>query len=127
MGDNERWIKITDAVGTYGKSERTIRRWVRQGKLESKTERGKLYVIAPDFMPDLRQAKKGMPDIQELLAKIQKLEMDVEAKQALIDQITSERDFLRQAHAASLSQIQNLIEAQTKEKSGKKWWRFWED
>ena len=127
MGDNEQWVTVSEAVGIYGKSERTVRRWVREGKLQSKTERNKLYVLAPDFAPDLRQAKKGAPDIQELQVKIEKLEMDVEAKAAIIEQLTGERDFLRQAHAASLSQIQILIEAETEKKSGKKWWRFWGD
>ena len=120
----EKWLTVQQAVAHYSKSERSIRRWCREGRFQTRHEKGRLLILVPDFEPGAEQAQA---EINALLARIDQLELDNEAKKALIEQLSGERDYLRQAHMASLAQIQLLVEGQSEAKGEakkRKWWQF---
>jgi len=80
------WVTIKEAVGILGMSERTIRRYVAEGKLKSRLENGRRLVY-------VKQHDNGMsPDIPtnfELLfkekdARIQQLEEQVDRLMQLL-------------------------------------------
>jgi regulator of replication initiation timing len=137
------WRTIAEAATALGKSTRTIRRYVAQGKLEAdKSESPMLVNVADmtDKLADKRPTRvdKWRTEIDNLEARIQELEAEAQGLRAkvdrlaadndrleaandrlqdVLDQVQSERDYLRQAHAASLSTQQKLLEAQTGRRS----------
>lgn len=126
--DNDTWLPVSEAAQVLGVSERTIWRRVRAGKLPIDRSVTPHLVGVSDVDSDA-----GMPEgdidsdrvtelegkILELQRKIERLAADnqeLEAQtgrlQDVLDEVRSERDYLRQAHAASLSTQQRLLEAQ---------------
>lgn len=101
--DNLRWVTITQAVGEIQKTERTIRRWVTIGKIPSRREGRKLFV----GLPAIEKVEQAEP---EPLQDTETLKARLDAQQALIEQLTGERDYLRQILAASVTQ-QKLIQS----------------
>lgn len=123
MTDNGHvWVSVSEAVRLTGKSERTVRRWMTGGRLAVRDDAGTLVVgVPPELVPDDRQAT-ATPDMPDMATKVAELEADVRRLQALLEQVTGERDYLRSALAASLSTTAKLLP----ERSGQRpWWRFW--
>jgi hypothetical protein len=116
------WVTIAQAAKALGKSERTIRRLMATDKLTvDRTPAGVRLDIAglsPDTTADNGPAS---PDLAAILAENDRLK-------AVLEQVTQERDYLRQALAREQSVIMSLT-AQPKqlEAPGKRrsWWQFW--
>lgn len=121
----ERWGTVAEAVGHYKKTERTIRRWVEVGRLESKDQGGQLFVkLAGE--PEAGAPSAGQGEASPAAVQIAELRAQVSAQKALIEQLTSERDFLRQALASAMSSQQKLIEAGGQGAAGgRRWWWPW--
>lgn len=104
-----RWITVTEAIGIFGVSERTIRRRIATGLLPIKHESGRVLIYLYDTPPDNRQAapeggKVAGERLTELQAENRRLS-------DLLAQVEGERDFLRSALATSMQNEQRLIEA----------------
>ena len=74
------WVTIKEAVGILGMSERSIRRYVAEGKLKSRLENGRRFVY-------VKQHDNSMPPdipanfellLQEKDARIQQLEEQID-------------------------------------------------
>lgn len=115
-GDDQRWVTVTDAAALLGKSERTIRRWVADNKLEvDKSETP--YLVNVTGMIPAHAGPSDQGDIAALKAEIKALKAQIEGLETLIDELRGQRDYLRQVIAASLTQSQKLLEAKT----GRSW------
>ena len=116
------WVSVSEAVRLTGRSERTVRRWMTGGRLAVRDDAGTLVVgVPPELVPDDRQAQ-ATPGTPDMTAKVAELEASVRHLQAMLEQVTGERDYLRSALAASLTTTQKLLP----ERSGQRpWWAFW--
>jgi len=85
----ERWVTIAAAAELLGKSERTIRRWEHDGKIEADRTGPVLRVNIAGLAPAQSPA---MPNVAALQAEIDGL-------RALLAEVRSERDNLRSALA----------------------------
>ena len=57
-------LTIQEAVKFYGKAEKTIRRWIKEGKVTAAKEEGKWYVYPDEqdiVSPDVQE---DQPDVQ---------------------------------------------------------------
>lgn len=84
------WVTVTDAVDILGMSERTIRRRIAEGKIESKYENGRRFIRLGsaqnkhdnDVIYDMSMADKDM------IIKWMKKELD--AKSEMIEKLRNE-------------------------------------
>lgn len=104
-----RWITVTEAIGIFGVSERTIRRRIATGLLPTKHEGNRVLIYLYDKSPEESQAAPGSMSGDNLEAEVRRLT-------GLLSQVESERDFLRQALAAAMSKIPQ-VEARASEVS----------
>ena len=114
----EQWVTIDTASKVFNVKDRTIRRWIKAGKLTAKKQGGRVYVAIDST---LTETLVTGDDYQEL---VERLRIELKNKSELVEHLKGEVDFLRNAHAASLSQIQQLLtEAKEQEKRKRPWWR----
>jgi hypothetical protein len=127
-----RWITVTEAIGIFGVSERTIRRRIATCLLPTKHEGGRVLIYLYDTTPEESQAGAGNVAEANLEAEVRRLT-------GLLSQVENERDYLRQAlereQAVNMANTQKLIEAQasqpgagdpeSKLDSRRRWWEFW--
>src|SRR5450631_4463824 len=75
------FLSATEAAKRIGQNERTIRRWIENGKLPA-TKHGAQFKIALADLEPFLDARP--PDLKELLTRLQALEdlEDVQASQA---------------------------------------------
>ena len=119
------WRTITEAATELGRSERTIRRWLESGRVDVDRTKTPLRVNIAD---ELRTVAETKPDLDRLQADIARLE-------AVLEQVISERDHLRQALDMSqtlLDQQQRLTTTLTGQRlisapGQRRWWQFWKD
>lgn len=119
--DNDRWVTIQQAAQHFGRSERTIRRWLASGQMTGRQAGGRTYVrlnVTPDSAGQMSES--GRPDDSQVV---------IAELRAKLEEVTSERDYLRQMLAASLASNQKLIEAQVSQPDPQRprrpWWQFW--
>ena len=127
----DQWVTIPQAAEILGKSTRTVRRYVADGKLEADKDRTPMMVNVSDIdrqvtdtggqvadsdrqrVHELEAAlERAEAEAQGLRSKVDRLalenrELDArnELLERLLDQVGEERDYLRQANAAALSKI----------------------
>ncbi|MFC1718381.1 hypothetical protein ACFL6S_32295 [Candidatus Poribacteria bacterium] len=91
-----KWISVTGACQALDMSERTVRRHIKEGKLESKLdEKGRRLVLVEE---DEDQADdRQTAEVDELRAEVARLKAEVDGKQDLIDEFRKQLDALRQA------------------------------
>lgn len=124
MADNpqSRWVTMTEAIAIFGKSERTLRRWVEDGRIEARRERGRVLLLVHVGKADTNRTTAAAPDRTES-ADITPAEL-AELKTRL-EEVTRQRDYLEQALAAAMSKIP-AIEAGAESKTpARPWWKFW--
>jgi len=116
--DTHAWHTIPGAARLMGKSERTIRRKIAAGRLTTKHEGDALLVDLtgiPLLSPDELAAAPDTADIlaerDRLAAERDRLTAEVAHLSQRVDDLTGERDYLRQALATSLALQQRAIEA----------------
>ena len=85
---SQKWVTMSQACLTFGVSRRTLTRWIKQRKIESKLDGNRRLIQVSHTGTDVSQDKpKG--ETQE--------GQDVsDMSQALIDQLKSENEYLRQ-------------------------------
>lgn len=113
--ENElRWVTVSGAVGALGKSERTIRRYIAIKSLPSKLENGKLRVGLPGLEQVTPEDKPAQPDDTpaqpDPARDVPALQAKLDAQQDIIEQLTGERDYLRQILAGAILE-QKLIKS----------------
>lgn len=114
----DKWVTISEAVGLLSLSERTIRRYVADGSLSSRRERGRLWVNLADILPALPEMP-GTPDTPGITGKAdQDCQAEVRRLSDLLEEVRGERDYLRQLHAMSQAK---LIEATASESKPRRW------
>lgn len=127
VSKGHKWVTISEAVGLTGKSERTIRRYIADGSLSNRRERGRRLVNLADIAtidsdppsPESSQPSTGQAD--DCQARVRQLEADVRRLSELLVEVRSERDYLRQLHAMKEAK---LIEATTPP-ARRTWWWPW--
>ena len=88
----DEWMTVPDAARLLGKSERTIRRWIDAGKLDTDRIGPRLLVQVPGEMADKGQA---MPSDKVTIAV---LEARVQALEQFVQQLTVDKEaWMRQA------------------------------
>lgn len=100
------WVTVDEAQRILGVSQRTVYRWISNGQLTSE-KRGKSTFVLIDESQDTADSSSQLAD------KVAALEAELKTKNHYIEHLESEVDYLRQGLAATLSQNQKLIEAQT--------------
>lgn len=132
-----RWVTMPEAVAHFGRSERTLRRWMDRGQLRHKNEGGRALVFItalpdtapdsagpePDIAPDAApvtpdkgpDSDRPTPDSPPDPAEVAQLRADLASAQAALAEVRNERDFLRQALATSMQTQQQLIEGQARD------------
>lgn len=117
-----KWVTMTEAVAIFGKSERTLRRWVEEGRIEARRERGRVLLLVhvtktagdrpPGHAPDRTETADITPaELAELKTRL--------------EEVTRQRDYLEGALGAALQTQQKLIEARPYFESPRRWWEFW--
>lgn len=120
----DNWVTISEAVGLTGKSERTIRRYIADGSLSNRREKGRLWVNLADIAPadsDAFSPESPTPSARQAddcQARVTQLEADVTRLTELLAEVRGERDYLRQLHAMKEAK---LIEATTP-LARRSWW-----
>ena len=94
--DNDRrhWVTVAEAAEALGKSDRTIRRWIADGKIPVDRTGP---VIRVDIGRRCHDTDTTTPTVAELQAMVSRLEGEV--------------DYLRQALAVSLSTQRDIVRA----------------
>ena len=108
------WVTIKEAVGILGMSERTLRRHIAEGKIESHLEGGRRLVYANGYANAMTT---DMPvGIQQLLdekdARIEQLEAQIEKLTSLLAMAQSNVAALTEQLDASRQMIEDLRQPQ---------------
>lgn len=110
-GNDNQWVTIGQAAAILEKSERTIRRWVASGRLSvDKAAIPHKVDIAAELSasdeaapPDTDQSPRTDNDAPDADINGVRLQAEIDRLQALLDDTRADRDYLRQALAAALS------------------------
>lgn len=95
-----KWVTRAVACQVNGISERTLRRWINEGKIQSKREGNRLFVLVD--IADTEAVKSGQG-------------ADIQADTAIIEQVKRENELLRQQLSEKDKQIGNLQEELSKQ------------
>lgn len=76
----ENWVTVSQACDIYGVSRRTISRWIKQGKVQSKLENNRRLVLVTEVGHTGTSEGHDVSDMSQ---------------QALIEQLQSEVEYLR--------------------------------
>ena len=124
-----RWISINEAVTYFNRSERTIRRWIKINKIQSKREKKRIYILVPNDQIDTnRQLSDASDNIDKLQAELEKLQAINEILSGNLTDAKEDRDYWRNQAGALTALVENQrkqIEATTSLQ--RPWWKFWED
>ena len=116
----DKWVTRAVACQVKGISERTLRRWINEGKIQSRHEGNRLFVLVD-------------------IADIDRQNADIQADTNLIEQVRRENELLReqikekdqqinqqQAIIMQLSRNQQLMLESSEQKARRGWWsKLW--
>lgn len=127
---NATWLSIDDAARALGISSRTIRRRLNSGELAGERRGREWLVRMPDVAPSevdtLRDTVQRLTDnVTSLSKRLSDVEAERDRARELLEAVTGERDYLRQAHAAALSLSQRLLPERTESRSALSVLAFW--
>ena len=98
----EEWLTLTQACDAFGKSEATVRRYIKQGKIKSKLENGRRLVL--------------------VTSEQQRRQNDINVAQlALIEQLLSEVQHLCQ----QIKDLQDELKRKETQTQRRRWASFW--
>ena len=100
------FVKVKEAAEILGVSERTIRRRIKSGQLESEKRGQFVYVNVRTQVDTDGQSVHALKD-------------EIDHLKTLLDEVRGERDYLRQLVAVVYTEQKRL-------ESGSPWWKFWE-
>jgi excisionase family DNA binding protein len=131
----QEWVTVAQACRIYGVSRRTLTRWIKQGKLESKIDGNRRLVLTSDIGHG--ETKQGHDDssmsqdmsqqelIKQLRSDIASLEKQLETKDKQIEELQkelSEHSQRTDSIIMQLSRNQQLMIESTEQKVGRSWW-----
>ena len=106
------WQTVPEAAKTLGKSERTVYRWARQGRIPVRHDVSPIVVNVGSVAPAAARVAPAAGELEGLRAEIARLHERVQ-------ELTQERDYLRML-AGSLAQgQQRMLEARPRRR-----WRW---
>jgi len=109
--DNDKWVTVSEAAALLGCSERTVWRRVKAEELDIDRSVTPHLVRVSDVVSDrVVTETDNVSELSELRLQVASLEAEVERLREVLQEVRSERDYLRSAHAASLSTSQRLLE-----------------
>ena len=124
MDTNERWVTVAVAAETLGKSERTIRRWVVDGKIPADRTTPALRVDIGGLAPGhATTTPDAAGEIVTLRAEIERLREALDTCQAERDRLWTSLDNA-QAIALALTGEQRLLTERASEPR-RRWWPPW--
>ena len=110
--DGDDWQTIPEAARTLGKSERTIYRWAREGRIPVDRTVSPIVVNVGDVAPAAARVAPAVGELEGLRAEVDRLRERVQ-------ELVQERDYLRML-AGSLAQgQQRMIEGRPRRR-----WRW---
>ena len=114
MADSDRheWVTVREAAELLGRSQRTIWRYVADGRLTANRDASPVKV---DIWRELQDKPSQLPrdTVGSLKAEVIRLTAEVDKLATLNDMLRQERDDWHNAHIASLTNTQTLLEAGT--------------
>jgi len=120
----DRQLTIDQAAAELGISRRTVERRCARGVLRSLHDGGRLLVLLPTPTDTLTAKLEQLTaTVEQLTDRLTAVEAERDQAKALLEAVTSERDYLRQAHAASLTLSTRLLPERTETRPS--WWRVW--
>ena len=124
----EHWVTIKEATELLGKSDKTMRRWVAQGKLPiDRSLRPFMVDISAHYQdtgtagPDMSSTSKS---VDMLAAEVDRLTTQVDQLQRWNEELLGERDYLRQMLAGAIATNAKRIEAPKSRRTVLEWLGF---
>ena len=121
------WVTVAFAAETLSKSERTIRRWVADGKIPTDRTTPAILVDIAGHMPPADVPKpEGDTTTPDVAGEVAALQAEIERLREALETCQAERDRLwqsldnAQAIALALTPKQNLL---TEGERRRPWWR----
>ena len=109
MSTNEgHWLTIKAAAETLGRPERTIRRWATDGKLPA--DRSGPVILVDIAGHTAATGPATTAKVTTTADEMATLRAENETLRAVLAEVRSERDYLRQAHAATVQSVALLTE-----------------
>ena len=124
------WVTVSEAVARTGKAERTVRRWVDEGLLDSKRQAGRLLIWMPttgtapatDVISDGQNATREIALIErqaELIERLSQRQAELAEQQAApLRAQLDERDATIREQAEELGKLRAELEAAR----ARRWW-----
>ena len=113
MSDSERheWVTVAEAAQLLNRSQRTIWRYVADGRLTANRDSSPVLV---DIWHEIQDTPSRVPrdSVGELRAEVMRLTAEVDKLTTINDMLTEDRDLWRKAHMAVISDPSRLLEAQ---------------
>ena len=136
----QEWVTVTQACRIYGVSRRTLTRWVKDGKVESKIDDDRRLILASTVGHD--ETDQGHDDsgmsqdvsqqalVEQLRSEIERLEKQLEAKDKQIVNLQEELSEHSQRTDSIIMQLsrnqQLMLESSEMKKERQSWWsRLW--
>lgn len=129
-----RRVTLEEACAVFGLSRRTVQRYLADGRLKGEKVGGRWLVDAPAIRPSVtsdapEEATTRQSDLTRQLSEVTQ-ERDTLARQVgalteKLEAVTGERDYLRDALAASLTLSQRLLPERAESTSQPPRWQFW--
>ncbi len=112
--DIVRYITVQDAVEILGVTERTIRRWIKQGKLHAIRDKSDFIRLDLADIEEWYQSKDAntpslREQLQSFLESIEALESAREAQQCQYSNLQTEVEALQQQVAACMQLLTNML------------------
>jgi hypothetical protein len=126
----DNWYTLAEAVGVLGVSDRTIRRRIEKGELETKLEGNSRYVYidtidtlssaAPDSVSGTALMGQIKSENEHLREQVTELQLQLKEERLRADDARERQDTLMLQLTRQLEQSQRLLEY-----SGSPWYRRW--
>ena len=119
-------ITVTEYAQRIGKSVETIRRWIRDGKLQADLDGGQYYILDESLTPQndslitVIEAKDQL--IESLRLENERLTLQLQVKDEQIKNLQDEFAMLRQ-DAEEARRRADILIAQLQEYLTRPWWR----
>ncbi len=131
----EHWVTIREATELLGRTDRTLRRWVAQGKLHIDKSQTPFRVDISDYHQSSETAEPDTPDmtanadtvrtgVSPVTVEVDRLSAEIVRLQELLEDAKNERDSWRQAHYMALANQQRLLEAPRPRRTVLEWLGF---
>ena len=131
----EHWVTIREATEILGRTDRTLRRWVAQGKVVIDKSQTPFVVDISDYYQPPEAAAPDTPDMATgadtmrtgtdgLTVEVDRLTAQVDHLQELLEDARRERDAWKQAHYMALANQQRLLEAPRPRRTVLEWLGF---